>query len=210
MRKFAVSGIIGFLLLVLTALALAGSKTVQVKPFIFDPEESGLMVAAWVTHQGLPDVGNSAHALMLQISPAPIDPPAEGTKPTFAPAATLAKVGLVIKGIKGLTITELGFDIRKDGFFTAGPRFEVYTDSGVFTFPLSASNQVSIDGTDWKRVRFDPSSLKVIGSSVVQSVTIIFDEEGTVLLDNIDFNGTLMGKPGNTPLKVAPQSKVKK
>jgi hypothetical protein len=42
----------------------------------------------------------------------------------------------------------------------------------------------------------------------VQSVRIIFDEEGSVLLDNIDFNGALMGKPGNA--KVAAQPKGKK
>jgi len=211
MRKFVVLGIMGFLLLVLTALALAGSKKVQAKPFIFDPEESGLMVAAWVTYQGLPDAGNSEHALKLQISPVPFEPSAKGTMPFHpAPAAKLSKVGVLIKGIKGFTINELGFDIKNDGIFNAGPRFEVYTDSGVFTFPLSASTQASIDGTGWKRVRFGPAPLLVIGSSVVQSVTIVFDEEGSVLLDNIDFNGALMGKPGNTTLKVALQSKKNK
>ena len=45
-------------------------------------------------------------------------------------------------------------------------------------------------------------------AGAVQSVRIIFDEEGSVLLDNIDFNGALMGKPGNA--KVAAQPKGKK
>jgi hypothetical protein len=228
MRKIVVLVMVGFLVLGLAGFALAGTKKVQAKPFIFDPEDSGLVAAAWVTHQGLPDAGKSAHALMLQMSPAPIEPPAEGTEPTPAPAATLSKAGVVIKGVKGLTLTELGFDIKNDGVFIKGPRFEVHTDSGVFTFTMSASTSKTPINLDWTRVRFSdadavpsapapapepapaPTAVKVFGSLVVQSVMIIFDEEGSTLLDNIDFNGALMGKPGNATLNVAPQFNGKK
>ena len=219
MRKIVVLAMVVFLVLGLAGLALAGTKKVQAKPFIFDPEESGLVAAAWVTHQGLPDAGKSAHALMLQISPA------EGAEPTPAPAATLSKAGAVIKGVKGLTLTELGFDIKNDGVFTAAPRFEVYTDSGVFTFTMSDTNTTPLN-LDWNRVRFSdadavppapapepapaPTAVPVFGSLVVQSVTIIFEGEGSILLDNIDFNGALMGKPGNATFKVAPKPKGKK
>ncbi len=197
MRKFMVLALVGFLLLGLTALALAGSKNVQAKPFIFDPDDTGLVAAAWVTHQGLPDAGKSAHALMLQISPA--EPPMVGTTPYQA--------GVVIRGVKGLTITELGFDIKNDSFSPAGLRFEVLTDGPTFSFLWSAGSPTQPDDPNWTRVRFDSTALSVIGSSVVQSVRIIFDEEGSVLLDNIDFNGAIMGKPGNARVPAQPKGK---
>ena len=58
MRKIVVLALVVFLLLGLTGLALAGTKNVQAKPFIIDMDDTGLAVAAWVTHQGLPDAGN--------------------------------------------------------------------------------------------------------------------------------------------------------
>ena len=94
------------------------------QPFIFDPEDTGLAVAAWVTHQGLPDAGKSAHALMLQISPADLrwrDHPYQA--------------GVAIKGVKGLTLTELGFDIKNDGF-TTGPQIEVITKADRYLLPF--------------------------------------------------------------------------
>jgi hypothetical protein len=209
MRKIVVLVVLGFLILGLATLGFAGAIKVKAKPFVYDLEETGLAAAAWVTHQGLPDAGKSAHALLLQISPAPVEP--SPVDPAPAPAATVTpyKAGVVIQGVKGLTITELGFDIKIDAGSTADPRFEVLTGDGtIFTFPLSATVPTPIDGTDWTQVRIDPTA--TLGSAVVQSVTIILDTEGSVLLDNIDFNGALMGKPGNAKLLAAPKGKKNK
>jgi hypothetical protein len=192
MRKIVILAMVVFLVMGLAGLGLAGSQKVQAKPFIFDPEDTGFAVAAWVTHQGLPDAGKSAHALMLQISPAVVG----------------IQAGVAIKGVKGLPLTELGFDIKNDWVFTTGPRFEVVTDVDTFSFPFPDPNLLTQvpDSTDWMRVRFDASAIP--GS--VQTARIIFEEEGSVLLDNIDVNGALMGKPGNAKIKVAPKGKKEK
>jgi len=39
---------------------------IKAKPFISDPADSGLVSAAWVAHEGLPDSGKSHHALRLK------------------------------------------------------------------------------------------------------------------------------------------------
>jgi hypothetical protein len=202
MRKIMVLAVVGFLVLGLAGFALAGTQKVKAKPFIFDPTDTELVAAAWVTHQGLPDAGKSAHALMLQISP---------TEPA-TPAPTPYKAGVAIKGVKGLAITELGFDFKNDGGFTIGPRFEVVTDGGTFTYFFADATPAPIDGvTDWLRVRFDTTAdIGPGATAVVQSVMIYFDEEGSALLDNIDVNGALIGKPGNAKLKVAPKGKKEK
>jgi hypothetical protein len=205
MRKIVILAMVVFLVMGLAGLGLAGTKKIQAKPFIIDIDETGLAAAAWVTHQGLPDAGKSAHALMLQISEA--DPPEEGEPPADPPA--LPQVGAVIKGVQGLTLTELGFDIKNDGVFLAGPRFEVITEAGTFPFILPGT-QTPVDGfPDWTRVRFDAAALAVIGTAVVQSVRIIFDEEGSILLDNIDVNTVLIGKPGNAKIKIKKPKKEK-
>ena len=130
MRKIVILAMVVFLVMGLAGLGLAGSQKVQAKPFIFDPEDTGFAVAAWVTHQGLPDTGKSAHALMLQISPAEVG----------------IQAGVAMKGVKGLTLTELGFDIKNDWLFTTGPRIEVVTDAGsdlLLSFPFSAATLTS-------------------------------------------------------------------
>src|SRR5215510_13395823 len=38
----------------------------KVKPFVEDPDETDLVAAAWLTHQGLPDAGKSDHGLYFQ------------------------------------------------------------------------------------------------------------------------------------------------
>ena len=57
MRKIVVLAVVVFLVLGLAGLAVAGTKKVKAKPFIFDPDDTELAAAAWVTHQGLPDSG---------------------------------------------------------------------------------------------------------------------------------------------------------
>jgi hypothetical protein len=194
MRKIVILAMVVFLVMGLAGLGLAATK-VKAKPFISDPEDSGLAAAAWVTHQGLPDAGKSAHALMLQISEA--DEPVVGITPYQAGAA--------IMGVKGLELTELGFDIQNDGLAAVELKFEVVTDGGSFTLPASAAAQTPIPDTEWTSLRFDLAAV----AGVVQTVRIIFEEEGSVLLDNIDINGILIGKPGNAKIKIKKPKKEK-
>jgi hypothetical protein len=194
-------------------LAMAGSalaappagvalKRLKVKPFVFDPDGTGIATSKWVTHQGLADAGKSDHALVLK---------KEGT------TATNASAGASVHGVKKLlTLTELGFDYEVGGHCGAGaPRFNVtLTDGKVFFFGCVSGDVVGTltdrDGDMWNRVRFtDADAFPQDGVSVwpgfgvaeVQAIHIVFDEGtdvgvGFTRLDNIDVNGKLMGKPG--------------
>ena len=99
MRKIVNSAVVVFLVLGLAGLAVAGTKKVKAKPFIFDPDDTELAAAAWVTHQGLPDAGKSAHAILLQISTAPVEPTEEVTERLLPPLpVTPYQAGVAIPG----------------------------------------------------------------------------------------------------------------
>lgn len=196
----------------IVAMALAGSaagappagvglKKLKVKPFVFDPDGTGIVSAKWVTHQGLADAGRSDHALVLK---------------KLGTTATNASSGGVVHGVKNLTLTELGFDYEVGGHCGAGaPRFNVTLTTGqTFFFGCMHGDVVGTltdrNGDLWNRVRFaNADAFPADGVSVwpgfgiaqVQSLAIVFDEGtdqgvGFVRLDNIDVNGTMRGKPG--------------
>jgi hypothetical protein len=154
------------------------------------------VTAAWITGKGLPDAGNSNHALFLQ---------------KLGPTPNCAAAGAVIEGIpaSGLLLTELGFDIRADGHCGAGaPRFNLYDPNGNFLgfFGCNSGSVVTPNSPQagWLRVRFPTAVGLTVGF-----ITLIFDEgtdtpaggfivtPGTAHVDNIDVNGILIGKPGN-------------
>lgn len=207
MRRVLVLVLVALLCVSLAGLAVAknkGNKPVKVKtmPFILNPPTgAGLAAAAWVTHQGLPDAGKSDHALYFK-------------KTLAAPADT--QPGAVVSGVNGITLTELGFDIRNDGRFSdTSPRIVVKGQDGLtypFVLGLATLIPEPISSADWTQVRFPymppPAPAETPLSIVVDSITIYFDDvpgEGEldfVYLDNIDVNGALMGKPGNAKVPV--------
>jgi hypothetical protein len=156
--------------------------------------------ARWVAKEGLPDAGKSDHALLLQ---------------KLGDTSNCAGAGATIDGVSGITLTEIGFDYQLDGHCGAGaPRFNVLASDG-FHFvggcahgtPVGAPI-VDAQGDSWQRVRIDPTTQAfppITPGATIISIDIIFDEgtdtgpdnTGTVLLDNIDINGTLIGKPGS-------------
>jgi hypothetical protein len=198
-------------------LAVGGSATAakrskfRAKPTVFDPDATGIVSSAWVTHQGLGDAGKSDHALVLK---------KEGT------TATVASSGAAISKVKNLVLTELGFDVEDGTHCGAGaPRYNVtLTDGSLFFFgcshgdmtPLGADSQ----GDTWTRVRFTDADAAYasgptlvwpgFGIAEVQALQVVFDEGtdtlglpvgttlGLVRLDNLDVNGKLIGKPGNS------------
>jgi hypothetical protein len=165
--------------------------------------------AKWVTHQGLGDAGKNDHALVLK---------KQGT------TATVASAGAAISKVKNLVLTELGFDVEDGTHCGAGaPRYNVtLTDGSVFFFgcahgdmtPVGADSQ----GDTWTRVRFTDADAFYgggptpvwpgFGVAVAQAIHVVFDEgtdtplttgtPGLVRMDNLDVNGKLMGKPGNS------------
>ena len=200
-------------LIALTSATLAFAQY-KAKPFEFvgtaaqcAPSPAGLdtVEAAWVTHEGLPDAGKSNHALFLQKL---------GATPNCAAA------GATITGVEGITLNELGYDVRNDGHCGAGaPRFNVVMSVdglhfiGCFAGPVVGPPLVDPQGNTWTRKRWDVAALANPGitfppitgaSGTVVSIDIIFDEgddtgpdfTGTAHLDNIDINTVLIGKPG--------------
>ena len=183
----------------LAGVALAGPPF-RAKPFEFDPDATGIVEAAWVPHEGLPDAGNANHALLLVKD---------------GPTTTNASSGAVIQGVAGITLMELGFDVRSDGHCGAGaPRFNVTMSNDGLHFVGCAAGPVAGVLTDpqgnlWIRKRWDPVALLLTAnppitllSGTVVRISILFDEgtdqgQGFTHLDNIDINGVLIGKPGN-------------
>lgn len=194
-------------ILALTAApAMAGKPTaprLQVKPgtYVGAANDCGAgspagtrrgVAAAWKTRTGLKDAGRSDHALVLVKKVATTDC-----------SAAVAR----IRGVKGLPALELGFDYREDSYCGAGSaRFNVTASDG-FHFVGGCANGVPVwngtdrRGADWFRLTFDLTDPTVAfppvaaGATLV-SVSLVQDEQGRSILDNINVNGKRIGKPG--------------
>jgi len=201
------------------------NDAITVVPFEFDPGKTFLVRARWLRGTGCPS-GAATDAAC----PVSGDARNEGLLLVkTGPTTTDAAAGAEVKGVKGMTLSELGYDIRKSVApdFPAGshcgagaPRFNVQTSEGFFFVGCNSPPATSIAvGDAWLRLRWRPTLLcnGVPGFNastgaldcimgLVQSITIIFDEGsdtgpdkiGLAILDNIDINGTLVGRgPGN-------------
>jgi len=136
------------------------------------------------------------------------------TGPTENFAAAVAE----LINVKGITLTELGYDIRKSGGIPASPlgshcgagapRFDVVTADGAVHFLGcdSPPPTVTSASTDWMRLRWDSTALAaafppITATDVVSRIVIVFDDGtdtgpdffGAAVLDNIDVNGTPVG-----------------
>jgi len=195
---------------------------ITVVPFDFDPSHTNLVRARWLRGTGCPTGAATDLAC-----PAPGDARNEGLLLVkTGPTSTNAAAGADIKGVKGMTLSELGYDIRKTvaaanpagSHCGAGaPRFNVQTTDGFFFVGCNSppANSVGV-GDAWLRLRWGttaclPAFNAATGlpgciTGAVQSIAIVFDEGtdtgpdfiGLAILDNIDINGTLVGRgPGN-------------
>lgn len=169
---------------------------------------SKIVGAGWVKGFGLPDEngkddddddGKRQHNQALQLS-------------KNGPTADCSSAGAEIKGVKGMTLTELGFDIRSSLHCGAGaPRFNVVaTDSPTPHFLGGCANGTKTADTPlpgWTRVRIDPANPAqafppIAPGATIVSIDILFDEgtdaaadfSGLAIVDNIDVNGTLIGR----------------
>ncbi len=174
----------------------SASIKLRTRTFEFDPDHTGIVVAAWVRNLGLPAAnGHGRPGLLLSKN---------------GPTATNASAGLVIEGVGGMMIAELGFDVRSGGHCGAGaPRFNVVTSDDVMHF-VGCSYGIHAANTPaqgWQRVRFTGADAvpSFAADQTVKSLSIVFDEgtdtgpdfSGLVVLDNIDVNGTLFSGPSN-------------
>jgi hypothetical protein len=206
----------------------------QVHPGTFDPANTDLVGSLWVKGAGCPT--NAVVVLYPATTPStytdpacPTDDPKDAnveglllvkTGPTANNAAAVATItGLA----KNLTLTELGYDIRKPGRAVdvrgshcgaGAPRFNITTTAGSYFLGCnSPPADTQIPGTGWVRLRwggsllplqaYDTSTYALVPvQGTVKSIEIVFDEGqdagpdnfGAAVLDNIDINGTLVGQ----------------
>jgi hypothetical protein len=227
----------GISLLAVATGAFAMTHGLSVRAGEFDPLRTHLVQGSWVDGIGCPTQAGTAVwvpdgepvAGPLYTDPAcatgdPRDKRVRGlllakTGPTTNFASAVAE----IKGVRGKTLTELGYDIRKPGDPSSkrgshcgggAPRFNIETDGGGFYFLACnspAADAVTV-GQGWLRLRWGGTSplkaynastgvLEDITSKTLKSLTIVFDEGqdagpdnfGLAVLDNIDVNGRLIG-----------------
>jgi hypothetical protein len=173
-------------------------KTFTATTFEYDPGHTGTVAAAWVKHLGLPQNDPNRYGLIL-------------SKNTVS--ATNASAGLVINSVKGIHLTELGFDVRNSGHCGAGaPRFNVVASDMPnmtrFYGCVYGTHSPSTPQAGWQRVRFltsvsYPGAAAIPATATILSISVVFDEgvevapdnSGLVVLDNIDINGFLIGGP---------------
>lgn len=209
MRKRLLSAVVMTLLgcvIAQFAYAADDSDRFKVEPGVFVgragdcgagvPAGSNIVAAAWVSGIGLPDArGNDSEGLILSKSGATAD---------------CSAAGATLRDVRALTLRELGYDIRNGGHCGAGaPRFNVVATDG-FHFVGGCANGTrtpSVPRPGWTRVRFDPSNSAqafpaIAPGATIISIDIVFDEgvdtgvdfSGMAIIDNIDVNGTLVGR----------------
>lgn len=216
----------------LAAVAFAAFNHFNVVPSEFEPEGTPLVNAAWLNGIGCPTNAATADAPPpdFEIEPgAPFTDPAcltgdpkdknvEGLLlAKTGPTANVAAAQAHINGVRGETLTELGYDIRKAGGAgddrgshcgAGAPRFNVVTMDDVTHFlgcnSPPATSQVI--GMGWTRLRWNAAGLAaafppISSTDQVKAIEIVFDEGqdagpdnfGLAVLDNIDINGVLIG-----------------
>jgi hypothetical protein len=194
-----------------------------VTPIVFDPFDSDLVAARWVNGAGCPtgatvNDGTTSSSFTDPACPTgdPRDEHNQGlllvkTGPTPNDAAAIAE----LKGVKGISLTELGYDLRTNSHCGAGaPRFNVNTEDGVTHFVgcNSPPPVIASASQGWKRLRWTAAQLAaafppIAPTDTVRSISIVFDEgqdtdsalgpdngAGLAVIDNIDVNGQLIGR----------------
>jgi hypothetical protein len=221
-----------------------GKNFNQVKEGEFDPVKTFLVQGEWLSGIGCPTGAKTAvcdptdpNCNKFVAGPAYTDPacPTGDPKDKRNAGLLLAKTGPTpniaaavaeLKNVKGITLTELGYDIRKAGpailddrgshCGAGAPRFNVETTTGFFFVGCASPPPTTQSpGNGFIRLRwggggplvgFNASTgLLVPITGTVKSITILFDEGtdtgpdnfGLAVIDNIDVNGVLVGHGDN-------------
>ena len=231
-------------ILALTAGAAYAAAKFTVTASEFDPANTFLVQAQWLGGIGCPTNakvstdGSTTTAHYTDAACAAGDTSDNHNQGLLlaktGPTANFASAGADITGVKGITLTELGYDIRKPGADTragargshcgaGAPRFNVTASDGV-TYDFIGCNSGAtpatseVDGQGWIRLRWGGGTILAfaangpaagtvvnISGKTVTSIQIVFDEGqdtgpdnfGLAVLDNVDVNGTLVGRGDN-------------
>lgn len=173
------------------------TSTMHAQPYVYDTSWSGLLAAMWADHFGEP----TSTSLTTH------DPGLVLSKGTGAPTGSIA--GAHIRNVTG-SLTELGYDYHLGGqCTTTSPRFIVVTTDNITHVVGGCSNGTitAASALGWKRVRFNltdatQTSPVITPGEQVSSITLALDQGpetdstagGFDLIDNIDVNGTFVGK----------------
>jgi hypothetical protein len=119
-------------------------------PYAYDPAVSNTVAATWMDGTGVASGANIStdtrnQGLLL---------------PKTSAASNQAQAGVVIREVEGMSLTELGFDMRSGGQCTAtSPRFVVVTsDEVVHKIGCATGTAQPAPATGWQRLRFDPAN----------------------------------------------------
>ena len=161
----------------------------QVKPQEFDPGKTNLVQAAWLHGTGcptnatiaLPNTSFTGVGSFSTYTDPACDPSVGGGDPKdqrneglllvkTGPTTNFASAGAELHNVKGITLTELGYDIRKYGPGThlgdrgshcgaGAPRFNILTTTGFFFLGCSSPPPNSeILGDGWIRLHWGSTS----------------------------------------------------
>lgn len=237
MKKSAGAVVAVAVLALIASAAWGAVRHFQAKPREFDPVKTRLVQGTWVAGIGCPTSIKTA-----TVNPSgkivPGDPYTDdacATAPTdhrvrglllakTGPTSNVASAVARISGVKGLTLSELGYDIRKPDAAAdprgshcgaGAPRFNIRTADGTLYFlGCNSPPGEAITGTGWLRLRWGAGGLMAfstqtgvfedISGMTVKSISLVFDEGqdtgpdnfGMAVLDNIDVNGRLIGRGG--------------
>jgi len=163
-------------------------------PYAYDPAGTNSVAATWVDGTGASNT-------------TPTDTRQQGLLLSKTSAASnQVQAGVVISNVEGIALTELGFDIRTGGQCTAkSPRFVVVTsDDVVHKVGCSTGTSQPAPAAGWTRLRFDPTNPAQTAAAIpagtkVKSIYLVLDDgpetgASMVMLDNININGTFIGK----------------
>ena len=226
-------------------------------PFDFDPHRTHLVQAEWEDGIGCPTNSRTAPFLpptfdtvgagmftdTACITGDPRDKRNTGLLlAKTGPTNNNASAGASLNGVRGVSLTELGYDIRKVGDFPVitasglpslgfldsrgshcgggAPRFNVVIGGDTYFIACSSPPPtIQVIGNGWLRLRWGGPALPLlafgpgtcapcdISGQPVDRISIVFDEGqdtgpdyfGAAVLDNIDVNGTLIGRGPDKP-----------
>ena len=232
-KRILGSAVLGALVLAAAAYA-ADNKFHEAKPDTYDPAKTNLVASGWHVGIGCPTGADVATYPATKPTGTYTDPacPTGDSKDKKNEGLILAKTGptsndaesyVELKDLKGVTPTELGYDLRKPGTDVNDPRGS-HCGAGSPMFQLEMANgdvyyvgcnspapNVDTAGNGWQRLRWGGSAplLGYLNGVTLQTITgtikkayIVFQEGqdtgpdnfGLAVLDNIDVNGMLVGQ----------------
>jgi hypothetical protein len=167
-------------------------------PYAYDPAGSNTVAASWMDSMGAGTTTTTStttdilnQGLVLSKTSA---------------ASNQAQAGAVIRGVEGMSLTQLGFDLRTGSQCTVkSPRLVVVTtDEVVHKAGCQTATSQPAPAPGWQRLRIDPTNPAqmvpaIAAGSKVKTMHVVVDDgpetgSSVVVIDNIDVNGKLIGR----------------